>query len=50
MDNSPIIKTTGLSYHYSKDVQTLLSDINLNVEREAFMAFLVPTVPVKQQH
>jgi hypothetical protein len=49
MNNSSIIKTKGLSYHYSKDVQTLF-DIDLNVEREAFTVFLVRMVPVKQQH
>lgn len=41
MDNSPIIKTTGLSYHYSKDVKTL-SDINLQVERGSIYGFLGP--------
>jgi lantibiotic transport system ATP-binding protein len=41
MDNSSIIKTTGLSYHYSKDVQTLF-DINLNVERGSIYGFLGP--------
>lgn len=41
MDNSSIIKTTGLSYHYSKAVQTLF-DINLNVERGSIYGFLGP--------
>lgn len=40
MDTS-IIKTTALSYRYSKDVQTL-SDINLNVERGTIYGFLGP--------
>jgi lantibiotic transport system ATP-binding protein len=39
--NTSIIKTTALSYHYSKDVQTL-SDINLNVQRGAIYGFLGP--------
>jgi ABC-2 type transport system ATP-binding protein len=41
MDNSLIIKTTGLSYHYSKDVQTLF-DINLKVEKGSIYGFLGP--------
>ena len=41
MDNSSIIKTLGLSYHYSKDVQTLF-DIDLNVERGSIYGFLGP--------
>ncbi len=41
MDNASIIKTTGLSYNYSKDVQTLF-DINLNVERGSIYGFLGP--------
>ena len=41
MNNSAIIKTTGLSYHYSKSVQTL-SDINLNVEKGSIYGFLGP--------
>src|SRR5215204_4593233 len=41
MDNSSIIKTIGLSYHYSKDVQTLF-DIDLNVERGSIYGFLGP--------
>ncbi|HMI78313.1 MAG TPA: ABC transporter ATP-binding protein [Ferruginibacter sp.] len=41
MDNPLIIKTTGLSYHYSKDVKTL-SDINLQVERGSIYGFLGP--------
>lgn len=39
MSNSSIIKTRGLSYHYSKDVQTLF-DIELNVERGSIYGFL----------
>lgn len=39
--NNTIIKTTGLSYHYSKDVQTLF-DINLNVEKGSIYGFLGP--------
>ena len=41
MNNTSIIKTTGLSYHYSKGVQTLF-DINLNVEKGAIYGFLGP--------
>jgi ABC-2 type transport system ATP-binding protein len=41
MDNSFVIKTTGLSYHYSKDVKTL-SDINLQVEHGSIYGFLGP--------
>ena len=41
MNNSSIIKTKGLSYHYSKDVQTLF-DIDLNVERGSIYGFLGP--------
>jgi ABC-2 type transport system ATP-binding protein len=41
MNNASIIKTRGLSYHYSKDVQTLF-DINLNVERGSVYGFLGP--------
>lgn len=41
MDNPYIIKTTGLSYNYSKQVQTLF-DINLQVERGSIYGFLGP--------
>ena len=41
MHNSAIIKTTGLSYHYSKSVQTLF-DINLEVEKGSIYGFLGP--------
>ena len=41
MNNTSIIKTTGLCYHYSKDVQTLF-DINMNVERGSIYGFLGP--------
>src|SRR5829696_5990955 len=41
MSNTPIIKTTGLSYHYSKGAQTLF-DINLNVEKGSVYGFLGP--------
>src|SRR5688572_14475556 len=41
MNNSSIIKTKGLSYHYSKDVQTLF-DIDLDVERGSIYGFLGP--------
>ncbi len=41
MADSSILKTTGLSYHYSKDVQTLV-DINLNVEKGTIYGFLGP--------
>lgn len=40
MDNTHIIKTANLSYHYSK-VQTLF-DINLQVERGSIYGFLGP--------
>jgi ABC-2 type transport system ATP-binding protein len=41
MDSTHIIKTTGLSYHYSKGVQTL-NNINLQVERGSIYGFLGP--------
>src|SRR5829696_1681039 len=41
MSNTPIIKTTGLSYHYSKGAQTLF-DINLQVEKGSIYGFLGP--------
>src|SRR5687768_14193114 len=41
MTNPSILKTTNLSYHYSKDVQTLY-DINLNVEKGNIYGFLGP--------
>ena len=41
MNNSSIIKTTGLSYHYSKGVQTLF-DINLQVQKGSIYGFLGP--------
>lgn len=41
MNNGSIIKTTGLSYHYSRGVQTLF-DINLNVEKGSIYGFLGP--------
>lgn len=41
MSNTPIIKTTGLSYHYSKNAQTLF-DINLQVEKGSIYGFLGP--------
>ncbi|HEU4471924.1 MAG TPA: ABC transporter ATP-binding protein [Flavisolibacter sp.] len=41
MNNSSVIKTTGLSYHYSKGVQTLF-DINLNIEKGSIYGFLGP--------
>ncbi|RYY92265.1 MAG: ATP-binding cassette domain-containing protein, partial [Chitinophagaceae bacterium] len=37
----PVIRTSGLSYHYSRDVQTL-HDINLHVERGSVFGFLGP--------
>jgi ABC-2 type transport system ATP-binding protein len=40
-DNSSLIKTTGLSYNYSKGIQTLF-DINLNVEKGSIYGFLGP--------
>lgn len=41
MDNTHIIKTTNLSYHYAKNAQTLF-DINLQVERGSIYGFLGP--------
>jgi ABC-2 type transport system ATP-binding protein len=41
MNQTSIIKTTGLSYHYAKGVQTLF-DIDLNVERGSIYGFLGP--------
>src|SRR5688572_1933913 len=41
MNQQPVIRTSGLSYHYSKDVQTLYS-INLRVERGSIYGFLGP--------
>ena len=41
MDQQPVIRTSSLSYHYSKDVQTLY-DINLRVERGSIYGFLGP--------
>jgi ABC-2 type transport system ATP-binding protein len=41
MNNSLVIKTTGLSYHYSRDVQTLF-DIDLAVEKGSIYGFLGP--------
>lgn len=41
MDQQPIIRTSGLSYHYSRGVQTLY-DVNLHVERGSVYGFLGP--------
>jgi ABC-2 type transport system ATP-binding protein len=41
MSNQYVIKTTGLSYQYVKDVKTL-SSINLQVERGSIYGFLGP--------
>jgi len=41
MNNTSVIKTKGLSYYYSKDVQTLF-DIDLNVVRGSIYGFLGP--------
>jgi ABC-2 type transport system ATP-binding protein len=41
MDNTSIIKTTGLNYHYSKGVQTLF-DIKLNIQKGSIYGFLGP--------
>lgn len=41
MNNSSIIRTTGLSYYYSKGVQTLF-DIDLNIQRGSIYGFLGP--------
>jgi ABC-type multidrug transport system ATPase subunit len=41
MNQQPVIRTTGLSYHYARDVQTLYN-INLLVERGSIYGFLGP--------
>ncbi|MDQ3279240.1 MAG: ABC transporter ATP-binding protein [Bacteroidota bacterium] len=41
MSKTPIVKTTGLSYHYAKGSQTLF-DIDLHVERGSIYGFLGP--------
>src|SRR6476661_4501492 len=41
MDQQPIILTSGLSYHYARDVQTL-DNINLRVEHGSIYGFLGP--------
>ncbi|MES2777877.1 MAG: ABC transporter ATP-binding protein [Bacteroidota bacterium] len=41
MNNTPIIKTTGLSYHYAKNVQTLFN-VDLQVDRGSIYGFLGP--------
>lgn len=41
MDYQSVIRTSGLSYHYSRDVQTLYN-INLSVERGSVYGFLGP--------
>lgn len=41
MKNTPLIKTTALSYQYAKGVQTLF-DLNLNVEKGSIYGFLGP--------
>lgn len=41
MNSSSIVKTAGLSYRYSNDVQTLF-DLDLNVERGSVYGFLGP--------
>jgi len=41
MQHPPVIRTSGLSYHYARGVQTL-SDIQLHVERGAVYGFLGP--------
>lgn len=41
LSTSPIVKTTNLSHHYSKDVQTLF-DVNLEVKRGSIYGFLGP--------
>jgi len=41
MDHKPILQTSGLSYHYSRHVQTL-HDINLSIERGSIYGFLGP--------
>jgi lantibiotic transport system ATP-binding protein len=41
MDKQYVIKTTGLTYHYSKDVKTL-SHVDLRVEQGSIYGFLGP--------
>jgi ABC-type multidrug transport system ATPase subunit len=41
MNQQPVIRTSGLSYYYSRDVQTL-HNINLCVERGSIYGFLGP--------
>jgi len=41
MHNAYVIQTSGLSYHYSKDMKTL-SDISLQVEKGSIYGFLGP--------
>ncbi|RYY97825.1 MAG: ATP-binding cassette domain-containing protein [Chitinophagaceae bacterium] len=41
MNQQPLLRTTGLCYHYSRGVQTLF-DINLRVERGSIYGFLGP--------
>jgi ABC-2 type transport system ATP-binding protein len=41
MEKQFVIKTTGLSYHYSKEIKTL-SNINLQIERGSIYGFLGP--------
>src|SRR5688572_14425786 len=41
MDQQPVIRTSGLSYHYSREMQTLY-DLNLRVERGSIYGFLGP--------
>lgn len=41
MSNTPVIKTTGLSYHYAKGAQTLC-EIDLQVEKGSIYGFLGP--------
>jgi ABC-2 type transport system ATP-binding protein len=41
MDHKHIISTSGLSYNYSRNVQTI-SDINLKIERGSIYGFLGP--------
>ncbi|RYG53828.1 MAG: ATP-binding cassette domain-containing protein [Chitinophagaceae bacterium] len=41
MNQQPVIRTSSLSYHYSRDVQTLF-EIDLHVERGSIYGFLGP--------
>jgi ABC-2 type transport system ATP-binding protein len=49
MDNAVVIKTTALSYQFSRQAKTL-DDINLQVNKGSIYGFLGPIGLVKQRH